>query len=160
MDPVAIDSVAFDFIVEQWPGHALMNEGVQDYLHEMALANNPPSGTFYDPEKDGSRLPSMGVHEHWNNATDKQYSRNLGTDEGIELLYIHILAGDFDSDNDVDDLNLYNFIVAYSTNAYPDTDVNRDGLINPDDIAGFAEEFGLTQIERKSKVPQLQGVQG
>jgi hypothetical protein len=25
------------------------------------------------------------VHEHWNNADDKQYSRNLGSGEGIEL---------------------------------------------------------------------------
>jgi hypothetical protein len=26
------------------------------------------------------------VHEHWNNATDKKYSRNLGRKEGIELI--------------------------------------------------------------------------
>ena len=29
---------------------------------------------------------SLGVHEHWNNATDKQYTRNLGTGTGIELI--------------------------------------------------------------------------
>ena len=34
------------------------------------------------------RWPSQGVHEHWNNATDKQYTRNLGTGNGIELKYI------------------------------------------------------------------------
>ena len=45
MDQVAINSVAFDVLSQQWPDHALANEGVQDYLHEMALANNPPSGT-------------------------------------------------------------------------------------------------------------------
>jgi len=28
----------------------------------------------------------MGVHEHWNNPVDKQYSRNLGTGDGIELV--------------------------------------------------------------------------
>ena len=28
----------------------------------------------------------MGTHEHWNNANDKQYSRNLGEDKGIELV--------------------------------------------------------------------------
>jgi hypothetical protein len=67
MDQVAIDSVGFDFLSQQWPDLALGNEGVQDYLHEMALANNPPSGTFYDPERDGTRLASQGVHEHWNN---------------------------------------------------------------------------------------------
>ncbi|MBN2103082.1 hypothetical protein JW835_03480, partial [bacterium] len=37
-------------------------------------------------EGDGTRLSSLGVHEHWNNAADKQYSRNLGTGEGIELI--------------------------------------------------------------------------
>jgi hypothetical protein len=31
-------------------------------------------------------LQSLGAHEHWNNATDKQYSRNLGTGNGIELI--------------------------------------------------------------------------
>ena len=33
-------------------------------------------------------MTSLGVHEHWNNEIDKQYSRNLGTGDGIELLYI------------------------------------------------------------------------
>jgi len=28
----------------------------------------------------------LGVEEHWNNSTDKQYSRNLGTGTGIELV--------------------------------------------------------------------------
>jgi hypothetical protein len=86
MDPVAIDSVARDFLSEQWPEHALQSEGVEDYLHEAALADDPPSGTFYDPESDGTRLVSLGVHEHWNNVNGKQYSRNLGTGEGIELV--------------------------------------------------------------------------
>jgi len=89
MDQVAIDSVAFDFLSlrTDWT-EVLAAEGVQDYLHEMALADNPPSGTFYDPEGDGTRLASQGVHEHWNNATDKKYTRNLGTGKGIELLYM------------------------------------------------------------------------
>jgi len=30
-------------------------------------------------------LGSLGAHEHWNNAQDKQYSRNLVRREGIEL---------------------------------------------------------------------------
>ena len=88
MDQVAIDSVAFDFLSQQWPEHALGNEGVQDYLHEMALADDPPSGTVYEPEHDGIAVASQGVHEHWNNATQKQYSRNIGTEGGIDLLYV------------------------------------------------------------------------
>ena len=57
------------------------------YLLEAAMANQPPSGTFYDPEKDGTRLKSLGVVEHWNNPNDKKYSRNLGKNEGIELIF-------------------------------------------------------------------------
>jgi hypothetical protein len=59
-----------------------------NYLHEAAQADNPPSGTVYDPEHDGTHLQSLGVHEHWNNPTNKQYSRNLGTGKGIELIQI------------------------------------------------------------------------
>lgn len=32
----------------------------------------------------------QGVHEHWNNGHDKLYSRNLGADEGIELLRVDL----------------------------------------------------------------------
>ncbi len=96
LDPVAIDSVCYDFLLNEWP--AVVNNGnvngvtnalqggAEDYLHEAALAYNPPSGIFYDPAKTGTRLASLGVHEHWNDATNKQYSRNLGTGLGIELV--------------------------------------------------------------------------
>jgi len=86
MDPVAIESVAADFLAQQWPTQARMNEGVEDFLHEAALAGDPPSGAFYDPERDGIPMASLGVHEHWNNVTDKQYTRNLNTGNGIELI--------------------------------------------------------------------------
>jgi hypothetical protein len=86
-DPVAIDSVGFDFLWTEWDNYPRMS-GADDYLHEAALADNPPSGTFYDPNHPTAsvRLASLGVHEHWNNAQDRQYSRNLGKAEGIELL--------------------------------------------------------------------------
>jgi hypothetical protein len=90
-DPVAIDSVAYDFMLAEWPqvvDDSGLEGGTQDYLHEAALAHNPPSGTFYDPERDGTSMASLGVHEHWNNPIDKQYSRNLGTGDGIDLIYI------------------------------------------------------------------------
>jgi len=63
-------------------------EGVDDYLHQAADSNNWPEGVIYDPEEDGTPITSLGVHEHWNNAADKQYSRNLGTGQGIELIKI------------------------------------------------------------------------
>jgi hypothetical protein len=34
----------------------------------------------------GVRLASLGVHEHWNHPVDKRYSRNLGLNQGIELV--------------------------------------------------------------------------
>ncbi len=88
-DPVAIDSVGVDFLQAEIKKVACM-PGTDDYLHEAALAGDPPSGTFYDPDHQGDvrRLSSLGVHEHWNNAQDKQYSRNLGRDAGIELVAV------------------------------------------------------------------------
>jgi len=86
-DPVAIDSVGFDFLWTEWDD-APHRSGTNDYLIEAALADDPPSGTFYDPDHKGNvtRLASLGVYERWNNPTDKQYSRNLGTGKGIELV--------------------------------------------------------------------------
>ncbi|RQW03985.1 DUF362 domain-containing protein, partial [candidate division KSB1 bacterium] len=84
-DLVAIESVCLDFLRHE-PGHEWVRGNVDNYLHEAALANDAPSGTVYDPEQDGTPLSSLGVHEHWNNAVDRKYSRNLGTGDGIELI--------------------------------------------------------------------------
>jgi hypothetical protein len=86
---VAIDSVGFDFLYAEWNDYPRM-PGADDYLHEAALAHNPPSGTFYDPNHpvNTTRLASLGVHEHWNSPQAKQYSRNLGKSEGIELVQV------------------------------------------------------------------------
>jgi hypothetical protein len=88
-DPVAIDSVGLDFLWSEWNDYPHMS-GADDYLHEAALADNPPSGTFYDPNHatNTARLASLGVHEHWNNAQERQYSRNLGKANGIELVKV------------------------------------------------------------------------
>jgi hypothetical protein len=84
-DFVAIESVLLDFMRSEEG----MPAGTADnYLHEAAQADNPPSGTVYDPENDGTPLESLGAHEHWNNSIDKQYSRNLGTGEGIDLFKV------------------------------------------------------------------------
>ncbi len=86
-DPVAIDSVGFDFLWSERTDFPRKG-GVDDYLHEAALAGDPPSGTFYDPNHatPTQRLGSLGVHEHWNNPIEKKYSRNLGSGAGIELI--------------------------------------------------------------------------
>ena len=84
-DGVAIDAVGLDFLRSEWPDMLDIKFSDQ-YLIEAALANNPPSKTVYDPEKDGTRCTSLGVMEHWNNAKEKKYSKNLGKRNGIELI--------------------------------------------------------------------------
>ena len=43
----------------------------------------------------GKVLPkSLGVHEHWNNAQEKKYSRNLGKQKGIDLLALSATGTD------------------------------------------------------------------
>jgi hypothetical protein len=100
LDPVAIESVGYDFLVQEWKGvykHDAVNSayesfvnswGVDDYMHQAADSTNWPKGIKYDPDNSGKLIPVLGVHEHWNNSTDKQYSRNLGTGKGIELVSI------------------------------------------------------------------------
>jgi len=91
-DDVALESVCLDFLrAEALVNTAFNNRpffpAVDDYLHQAADKANWAPGITYDPEGDGTEMPaSLGVHEHWNNATDKQYSRNLGTGNGIELI--------------------------------------------------------------------------
>jgi len=87
-DGIAIDSVALDFMRSEPTLSAIVTGAVDNYLHEASQANKPPSKTVYDPEKDGKPLASQGVHEHWNNAADKKYSRNLGTGTGIEIVSV------------------------------------------------------------------------
>ena len=87
LDGVAIDSVGFDFLTSEWPSLVDI-ANADNYLREAAMANDPPSKTFYDAERDGVRCRSLGVFEHWNNAVDKKYSRNFGKANGIELFQI------------------------------------------------------------------------
>lgn len=99
LDPVAISSVSLDILQEELQVEDLEADpprytyvrfpAVDDYLHQAASSEWWPEGIVYDPENDGTPMGSLGVHEHWNNPTDMQYSRNLGTGEGIELLYLN-----------------------------------------------------------------------
>ena len=96
-DPVAVESVCLDFLYEEFDGNHPTEggtptedkgpfphfKGTDDYLRQAADPSLRPFD--YDPEGDGSVLGSLGVHERWNNARDKQYSRNLGLNVGIEL---------------------------------------------------------------------------
>ncbi len=99
-DQVALESVCYDFLRNEWNGKNRHNDannvfengpamfGVDDYLHQAADPKNWPDGIIYDPDNSGTPLPSLGVHEHWNNANAKQYSGNLGKANGITLVSI------------------------------------------------------------------------
>jgi hypothetical protein len=99
-DQVALESVCHDFLRTEWNGihkHDPANNvfetgpgmfGVDDYLHQAADSKNWPAGIIYDPDNIGNPLASLGVHEHWNNIVDKQYSGNLGLIGGITLVSI------------------------------------------------------------------------
>eukprot|EP01105_Mastigella_eilhardi_P003209 TRINITY_DN1412_c0_g3_i1.p1 TRINITY_DN1412_c0_g3~~TRINITY_DN1412_c0_g3_i1.p1 ORF type:complete len:448 (+),score=83.80 TRINITY_DN1412_c0_g3_i1:99-1346(+) len=86
-DPVAMDSVAYDFLRNE-PNVPDAHSGcIDNYMHEAALANNPPSGTTYNPTGTSPVTTSLGCHEHWDSAATKRYSRNLNptNGKGIEL---------------------------------------------------------------------------
>ena len=96
-DPVAIDSVGLDFLRAEFqdnlgfsgapafPKGSIVN--CDNYLHEAALGRNAQLGAY---RPNGKEIGSLGVHEHWNNATDRQYSRNLDAKKGrgIELVRV------------------------------------------------------------------------
>jgi hypothetical protein len=98
LDNVAIESVGYDFLRSEFTVARLSGltkpeniafvqmRGADDYLHQAADSTNWPAGIKYDPDSTGVHIFSLGVHEHWNNATDKKYTRNLGTGTGIQLI--------------------------------------------------------------------------
>ena len=144
-DPVAIDSVGLDILWEEWP-HVVRIGGVADYLHEAAMAENPPSGTLYDPNGDGIGIGSLGVHEHWNNPIDKQYSGNLGIGNGIELRYVKLkhYPGDLNFDNLVGIMDLMKITNDWLWVGEPGSileDIVEDGVVNLKDFMVISENW-------------------
>ncbi len=92
-DPVALESVCYDFFLEEFKNKPSSIkypyfDGTGDYILQAASSDYWPDDFEYDPENDGSPIGSLGVAEHWNNGTDKQYSVNLGLENGIELVSV------------------------------------------------------------------------
>ncbi len=91
-DPVAIEAVCFDFLLEEYKDHPDNNlkypyyNGVNDYLLQAADESYWPSNITYDPENDGVKIGSLGVYEHWNNGSDKAYS-------GSGIDFVKVAAG-------------------------------------------------------------------
>ncbi|NPD91467.1 DUF362 domain-containing protein [Xylanibacter muris] len=79
-DGVACDAVGLDMLVGEWPKFGSFNF-CDEYLREAATIPNPPSGTTYCPDKNGTVLTRpLGIMEHWNNPTERKYN-------GIDLIY-------------------------------------------------------------------------
>jgi len=150
-DPLAIDSVVVDFLRnEPLLTNYCTGQGVDNYLHEAALTDNPPSRSFYDPGSTGSRLASLGVHEHWNDSTNKQYSRNLdpANGTGIELVRLSGLVADFDKDNDVDLQDFSALAAAWLSqpgdvnwNVACDISIPSGGVIDQIDLSVFCDNW-------------------
>ena len=141
-DMVAIESVAYDFLSAEYDGSYSDNiqkvnypnmKGTTDYLRQAASPDYWPDGIIYDPENDGIPINSLGVNEHWNNKFDKQYSRNLGTGNGIELIFV---------DNNLRVLEAPTNIIAEILNV---TDVILSWIDNSNNEDGFI-------IERKDSL--------
>jgi hypothetical protein len=97
-DRVALESVCFDFLKAEFTSDKHgetypQMEGVDDHLHQAADSANWPQGIRYDPENDGTVIASLGVHEHWDNPTNKSYSGDLGSGTGIELIKLLDVTG-------------------------------------------------------------------
>lgn len=96
LDPVAIESVCLDFLVAEYGGELGFSGAPQfpkgavnncdNYLREAAKGQNDRFGAY---RPDGIPVGSLGVFEHWNNPFDRQYSRNRGLSEGIELITVN-----------------------------------------------------------------------
>jgi len=94
-DPVAIESVCLDFLWSEFQGELGYSgakafpkgssKNCDNYLMEAAKGVNAKLGPY---RPNGVKIGSLGVQEHWNNAVDKKYSRNLGTGKGIELVTV------------------------------------------------------------------------
>ena len=87
-DPVAIDSVGLDFLYAEfaedlgfsgakaYPAGAVHHS--DNYLIEAANGTNRELGPY---KPNGKAFGSLGTHEHWNNPSQKKYSRNLTAED-------------------------------------------------------------------------------
>ena len=76
-------------------------------------------------------------------ATDKQYSRNLGTGCGIELVSSPPITGDLDGDSAVDlsDLDALADNWLQSVQPLCDGDISGDGMVNFKDFAVLGQHW-------------------
>ncbi len=98
LDGVAIQSVGLDLLYAQSKNNTepayhnvpriLVRENADDFLREMAVPDNAPSGVHYI--QNGAPVKSLGVFEHWDGDYTMRYSRNIDSKngKGIEFLFL------------------------------------------------------------------------
>jgi len=153
-DPVAIESVGYDFlrtefhIDSKYPYPSM--GGVDDYLHQAADKSEWPEGIVYDPEDDGTPIGSLGVHEHWNDAVNMEYTRNLGNGDGIELYKIFTETSVAESAAPVENFTLHqNYPNPFNPRTTIQFDLDRTAEVN-------LEIFNMNGQNIYSFAPQVQ----
>ena len=82
--------------------------------------------------------------EHWNNPVDKQYSRNLGTGNGIELIKLPSWSkADFNLDNKVNFVDFAYFALSWQSSA---GDSNYNSLFDVADPNNIINEYDLAAL--------------
>ena len=115
-DPVAIDSVMYDFLLAEGTNPS---EGSQNYLHQSA----EPNLNTYDPENDGVYLSdSLGVHEHWDTSENIFSSERYSGVSNNGIDYIAYLKEEFDVDANGPYYGLINKQVQFKGSAYNGTE--------------------------------------
>lgn len=66
-----------------YPQHETYGKGIGAMPGRVVWSHNPGSVQW---DGSGHTVTNLGVHEYWNNSEQKLYSRNLGKEEGIELV--------------------------------------------------------------------------
>lgn len=102
LDGVAIQSVGLDLFYAQTKNNTeesyhnvpriMIRENADDFLREMAIPENAPSGTKY--RQNSKPISSLGVFEHWDNELSMKYSRNLDPEKGTGIEFLYIPLGD------------------------------------------------------------------
>lgn len=73
LDPVAIESVGYDFLKTEFVSTCNVGDGAgtyaqkpaaDDYLHQASDTTLWAAGIKYDPDNSGAHLKSFGTHEH------------------------------------------------------------------------------------------------
>ena len=161
LDPVAIESVCHDFLRTEYNGEEVAERrpnwhGVDDYMHQAADSSLWANNIIYDPDADGVLIASLGVHEHWNDSLNKEYTRNLEIGEGIELLKAHEIYTAIVSNNDLLDVKVYpnpatnRIIISNKENenmSYSIADVNGRLILDGQIPSNSEEEISLSHLK-------------